>query len=61
MATNVAKGLKLKVRKFWRLIPTFAEVTAETGRREVGFDNFSTSVSQISPLMFFSSGKELFS
>ena len=25
----VAKGLKLKVRKFWGLTPTFAEVTGE--------------------------------
>ena len=24
---SVGKGLKLKVEKFWRLIPTFAEVT----------------------------------
>ena len=27
--TSVAKGLKQKVRTFWRLIPTFAEVTGE--------------------------------
>ena len=27
--TSVEKGLKLKVRKFWRLIPTFVEVTGE--------------------------------
>ena len=27
--TSVAKGLKLKVRKFWRLVPTFVEVTGE--------------------------------
>ena len=27
--TCVAKGLKLKVRKFCRLIPTFVEVTGE--------------------------------
>ena len=27
--TNVAKGLKLKVRKFWGLIPTFEEITGE--------------------------------
>ena len=27
--TSVAKGFKLKVRKFWGLIPTFAEVTGE--------------------------------
>ena len=26
---SVAKGLKLKVRKCWRLIPTFEEVTGE--------------------------------
>ena len=26
--TGVAKELKLKVRKFWGLIPSFAEVTA---------------------------------
>ena len=27
--TSVAKGLKLKVRKFWRLFPMFVEVTEE--------------------------------
>ena len=27
--TSVEKGLKLKVRKFWGLIPTFVEVTGE--------------------------------
>ena len=27
--TSVAKGLKLKLRKFWCLIPTFVEVTGE--------------------------------
>ena len=27
--TSVPKGLKLKVRTFWRLIPTFVEVTGE--------------------------------
>ena len=27
--SSVAKGLKLKVRKFWRLIPTFVEVAGE--------------------------------
>ena len=27
--TSVAKGLKLKVRKFWGLVPTFAEVSEE--------------------------------
>ena len=27
--TSMAKGLKLKVRNFWMLIPTFAEVTEE--------------------------------
>ena len=27
--TSVEKGLKLKVRKFWGLIPTFVEVTRE--------------------------------
>ena len=27
--TGVAKGFKLKVRKFYRLIPTFVEVTGE--------------------------------
>ena len=27
--TSVVKGLKLKVRKFWGLIPTLAEVTGE--------------------------------
>ena len=27
--TSVAKRLKLKVRKFWELIPTFVEITGE--------------------------------
>ena len=27
--TSVAKGLKLKVRKFWEIIPTFVEVTGK--------------------------------
>ena len=27
--TSLLKGLKLKVRKFWGLIPTFVEVTGE--------------------------------
>ena len=27
--TSVAKGLKLKIRKFWGLISTFVEVTGE--------------------------------
>ena len=27
--TSVVKGLKLKVRKFWRLIPVFVKVTGE--------------------------------
>ena len=27
--TSVAKGLKLKVRKFWWIIPTFVEITGE--------------------------------
>ena len=31
--TSVAIGLKLKVRKFWELIPTFVEVT---GKKLVG-------------------------
>ena len=36
--TSVAKGLKLIVRKFWGLNPTFVEVTGKkTGRREGPF------------------------
>ena len=31
--TSLAKGLKLKARKFWGLIPTFVEVT---GKKLVG-------------------------
>ena len=27
--TSVAKGLKLKIRKFWGVIPMFVEVTEE--------------------------------
>ena len=29
--TSVVKGSKLKIRKFWGLIPTFVEVTGENG------------------------------
>ena len=35
----MAKGLKLKVRKFWGLIPTFIEVT---GKKMVGGWLFGT-------------------
>ena len=34
---SVAKGLKLKVRKFWERVPTFVEVTGETGRGRRAF------------------------
>ena len=36
--TNVAKGLKLKVKKLWGLAPTFVEITGEklVGGREGG-------------------------
>ena len=34
---SVAKGLKLKVRKFWWLIPTFVEIT---GKKLVGAGAF---------------------
>ena len=37
--SNVAKELKLKVRKFWELIPTFIEVT---GEKLVGGEAFCT-------------------
>ena len=30
--TSLAKGLKLKVKHFWQLSPTFVEVTRKTGR-----------------------------
>ena len=33
---SVAKGLKLKVRKFWRLMPSLVEVTGEKLKK----DNF---------------------
>ena len=36
--TNMAKGLKLKGRKFWGLIPTFVEVT---GEKLIGEDLFA--------------------
>ena len=35
--TSVAKGLKLKVRKFWGLIRTFVEVTGGKLDRGGGF------------------------
>ena len=34
--TNVKKGLKLKVKKFWELAATFVEVTRENLVREGG-------------------------
>ena len=39
--TSVENGLKLKVRKFWGLIPTFVEVTAE---KLVGGDLFALPI-----------------
>ena len=33
---SVATGLKLKVRKFWALIPKFVEVIGENGEVGVG-------------------------
>ena len=38
--TSVAKMLKLKFRKFWRLLHTFVEVTGKTGRGDL----FGTSI-----------------
>ena len=35
--TSLSKGLKLNVRKFWGLIPTFVEVTGEKLVGEGGF------------------------
>ena len=35
--TSVAKGLKIKVRKFWEIIPIFVEVTGEKLIRGGGF------------------------
>ena len=32
--TSAAKELELKVRKFWRLVPTFVEITRE--KRTIG-------------------------
>ena len=55
--TSVAKGLKLKVRKFWGLIPMFAEVTGEKLVRGGGGGAFCPSPSWIGlillPLIFF--------
>ena len=42
--TSVAKGLKLKVKKFWGLIPTFIEIT---GEKLVQGDLFAPSPSWI--------------
>ena len=39
--TSVEKGLKIKVRKFWELIPTFVEVT---GEKLVGGELFDPSI-----------------
>ena len=33
--TSVAKGLKLKIRKFWGLIPTFVGVTGEKHKKSL--------------------------
>ena len=46
----MTKALKLKVRKFWRLIPTFVKVTGKTlvgdeeGGRVGGWGAFWTSI-----------------
>ena len=43
--TIVTNALKLKVRKFWGLIPTFVEVTREKGgnKKETGYAEFRKS------------------
>ena len=37
--TRAAKGLKLKFRKFWRLVPTFVKITGEKRKRGVLSDH----------------------
>ena len=41
--TSVAKRSKLKVRKFWELIPTFVQVTGKKIGREGGGGLFAPS------------------
>ena len=41
--TSVAKGLKLKVKKFWGLIPAFVKVTGEQMVGGGGLSSFSPS------------------
>ena len=41
--TSLSKGLKLKVRKFWGLIPAFAEITQEKLERGSHFSPTSLS------------------
>ena len=46
--TRVAKGIKLKVKKFWGLIPTFVEIT---GKKLVGGGGFfpSSILNRVNP------------
>ena len=48
---SVAKGLKLKVRKFWGLIPTFAKVTEERLVRSVFLSSPPSSIGLRQSLM----------
>ena len=48
---SVAKGLKLKVRKFWGLIPTFAKVTEERLVRSAFLSSPSSSIGLRQSLM----------
>ena len=41
--TSVEKGLKLKVRKFWGVIPTFVEVTG----KKIGRGTFTKTLRNI--------------
>ena len=52
--TSVAKGLKLKVRKFWGLIRTFVEVTGEKlDRVKIKFIEFNSSRPFFKALCYF--------
>ena len=54
--TSMAKGLKLKVRKFWGLIPTFVEVK---GEKLVGGLFASPILNRVKYGIYFSNDREI--
>ena len=57
--TSVAKGLKLKVRKFWELIPTFVEVAGEKLVKGMGAISSNVCREVVEFISYWCSGDEV--